>query len=472
MDDNATNREVLENILNNWNINEINSAEGPIEALNEINSIDEKSAGYDFILLDMQMPKMDGVELAKIIRKNKYLNDTKLVMLSSVDSHQGESEVDAWLSKPVRQSDLFNTLMMLLGRHVTPVISPKIINENLSFPGCQLLLVEDNEVNQQVAYELLKDAGFDIDIRDNGKKAVQAVQDKEYDVVLMDIQMPVMDGLDAAKHIRALGGKYSTLPIIAMTAHALIGDSDKSISAGMNAHVTKPIDPDHVLSTIADWVVADKVFHTKKENEITKVNDSFPDLPGINTADGLRRLRGNSAAYKRILISFLNKQANSVETISNYIDNNQWEEAVSLSHTLKGSGGNIGAEQLHINASALEQACRAKNEVTAKSFIKSLDRSLQEVVMGLHEFNKAEEVEDKDKVPNIALDKEEIHTLLERLMSLLDDDIGEAQELVHVLAQKSKASELDGPVSLLVDSLNSFDIDTAKIETQKIINLC
>lgn len=477
VDDNATNRSVLENVLASWDINHVDSATDALEGLLALKTAHENGEPYDIVLLDMNMPGMDGLEMAKNIRNDKNLQGIKLVMLSSVDRNEATSELDAWLIKPARQSDLYNTLMMLLNESFDKehIDEHAEHSESLYFTEKQLLLVEDNEINQQVAYEILNEAGFEIDICDNGAKAVAAVQKKDYDIILMDIQMPIMDGLEAAKQIRLLGGKFNSLPIIAMTAHALTGDSDKSIDAGMNAHITKPIDPDHVLETISDWITPD---NTDLANTVTKPKivdqsiDVFPDLPGINVADGLKRLRGNSAAYKRILLNFLNKQSDSDEVIRIHIQDTDWDEATNIAHSLKGSGGNIGAEQLHKDAAALEQACRAKDQDMAKHLLTILTISLTEVNEGLAILNDLENTESKMKVKTKDMNGHELIEFMNNLTLLLDDDIREAQILVGKLQQQSIGSVYEESINKLTSALNSFDVESAKDETNNIKAKC
>lgn len=475
VDDNATNRIVLENTLRNWGVTHIDMAVKAMDGFSVLKSASLNGQPYDFALLDMQMPEMDGYELAKWIRYDSNLNSTKLIMLSSVDRDELAPELDAWLIKPVRQSDLFNTLVMVMGEEITVDTSTqsKSEYENLSFSGRKLLLVEDNEVNQQVAFEILKDAGFEIDIRDNGAKGLQAVQEKDYDVVLMDIQMPVMDGIEATKQIRILDGKFSSLPIIAMTAHALTGDSDKSLSSGMNAHVTKPIDPDFLLATIANWITPDSTTIATAAIKVANTNDSideFPILPGINVEDGLLRMRGNKAAYKRVLLGFLAKQSNSAEIIEAHIQKAEWDEATHIAHSLKGSGGNIGAEKLHVDAAALEQACRDKDIERVMMLLTTLNSSLAEVVASLDILkDSTNTITNPAEVSNAtSIDSEELNSLKNELIVLLDSDIAAAQTLAEKFKEIARGSGWETQVNEIVDALNRFDIDTVKISLNDI----
>ncbi|MCK5336409.1 MAG: response regulator, partial [Gammaproteobacteria bacterium] len=477
VDDNATNREVLENILKSWGIQYIESAENAMDGLAALKTASKSGQPFNCALLDMQMPEMDGLSLAKQIRNDTDLQNIKLVMLSSVDRHEPAPELDAWLTKPARRSDLFNTLMMLFGVPESPGKADEYVNEyeSLSFPDRQLLLVEDNEINQRVAYEMLSGAGFKIDIRDNGAKAVEAVQSKNYDVVLMDIQMPVMDGLDATRQIRLLGGKFSSLPIIAMTAHALTGDSDKSMEAGMDAHVTKPIDPDHILEVISNWIAPVRNSITKvpgKYNICKEGIDDIPDLPGINIEDGINRMRGNCKAFKRVLLSFLDKQADSAEDIEKHIQKYEWDEATQIAHTIKGSSGNIGAEQLHKDAAAVERACQDKNINTCKSLITVFASSLEEVIGGLTKLKNSEVSDTEKESAVINIDEDELNELMDKLLIFLDSDLGEARVLLENLQQQTKGSNWESSINNMLDALNIFDVDALKDDAHEIKKQC
>ncbi len=463
VDDNAINREVLSGILENWGVEHITEAEDAAKALAELQRASEEGQPYDIALLDMQMPGMDGLELARLIRKDNKLSNMHLLMLSSVDRQKSLSELDAWLPKPVRQSDLFNSMVLLLGEEVqTSVINANYLeSEFLYFGGQNMLLVEDNYVNQEVAREIFSEAGFDVEISENGAEAILAVQKKDYDVVLMDIQMPVMDGLEATRQIRKLGGAYSKLPIIAMTAHALTGDSDKSLEAGMNAHVTKPIDPDKIFSTIAKWIKpsekpADMMSEIKQEE-----SGEFPELPGINVKDGLNRMRGNQAAYKRILRVFRNKQTNNADSIASHIEQGEWEEATRLAHSLKGGGGNIGAEELYKVAAEIEVTCKDNDKEKALLQVEGLRTELSKVTNSLEILEQDDVASQTSNNNNEIFDPEQIHSLLDQLDSYLETDISEAQRCLQILEGYINGNRVESGFNELENAVNSFDMDAA-----------
>ena len=401
VDDNETNREVLTSYLENWQVEAIGVAVSGGDALHQLRTAMAAGQPYDIALLDMNMPEMDGLELAKIIRADARMSKMQLLMLSSIDCAATMSELDAWLAKPVRQSELFNRLLLLLGDNQAEQHknSSQTQVETWWFGGQRLLLAEDNHVNQEVARQFLAEAGLEIDICENGAEAVAAVQDSKYAAVLMDIQMPIMDGLEATRQIRALGDPYTELPIIAMTAHALGGDAEKSIAAGMNDHVTKPIEPSILYQALADWIALDEAPHTSEKQAEIKFgsNVNLPVLAGIDVADGLQRMCGSWEVYKMILLGFRDTHADTTESLEKFIRQGKWEDAISLAHTIKGSGGNISAKGLYEVAADLEQSCREENSDKAIAKLDTLKHCLNEVVSGLLGLESID-IEDEDLV--------------------------------------------------------------------------
>ena len=207
------------------------------------------------------MPGMDGIEASKLIKNHTGLSKIPAIVMvtaygrEEVMQQADELELEGFLLKPVNSSMLFDIIMQAFGEAVpeTSRVAKRHEQEAETLKyiqGAQLLLVEDNEINQQVAKEILEGAGLHVTLATNGQEAVNAVKENEYDAVLMDVQMPVMDGYTATREIRNLESEIRNVPIIAMTAHAMAGDEDKSFQAGMNGHVTKPIDPEQLFGTL------------------------------------------------------------------------------------------------------------------------------------------------------------------------------------------------------------------------------
>jgi CheY-like chemotaxis protein len=225
--------------------------------------------------------------------------------------------------------------------------------------------VEDNEINQQVAKEILEGAGLKVTLAADGQKGVNAVNESRYDVVLMDIQMPIMDGYAATREIRK-DERFKELPIIAMTAHAMAGDEDKSLQAGMNGHVTKPIDPDQLFSTLQKWIKPDEKRARLEQSEapakqpepdkVLPAEDELPEsLAGFDLADGLKRLQGNKKLYRKLLLSFATDYNAAANEIRQALDYEDFDQAHSLVHNLKGLAGNLAAAELQAAAVNLEK---------------------------------------------------------------------------------------------------------------------
>jgi CheY-like chemotaxis protein len=228
-------------------------------------------------------------------------------------------KLEGFLLKPVNSSILFDAVMQAFGEAESETFSGLERDEQEAeavkhIKGALVLLVEDNEINQQVAKEILEGAGLIVTLANDGQEGVNAVKENNYDVVLMDIQMPVMDGYTATCEIRK-DDRYKELPIIAMTAHAMTGDEDKSLEAGMNGHVTKPIDPDQLFSTLRKWIKPSKeriqvqqsefsVEQPESDNAVPADNELPISLSGFDLIDGLKRLRGNKKIYRKLLLSF------------------------------------------------------------------------------------------------------------------------------------------------------------------------
>jgi len=310
--------------------------------------------------------------------------------------------------------------------------------------GAQLLLVEDNEINQQVAKEILEGAGLNVSIANNGQEAVNAVKENEYDAVLMDVQMPVMDGYTATREIRkwerrlkAQGSRLKeedrrqmsedrgqktedgqtalrpepcavSLPIIAMTAHAMAGDEDKSLEAGMNGHVAKPIDPDQLFATLQKWIKPREKHVQGHQPEIfvedpeavqaMSDEETLPEsLPGFDLVAGLERLRGNKRLYRKLLLDFGANYTGAAADISEALEANDLHHAHSLIHNLKGLAGNLEATDLQAAAVEMEKLVKTdqkeapSNKQLDQKFVeleKAINQALEAVQMLGHQAEK------------------------------------------------------------------------------------
>ncbi len=405
VDDNPTSREILRDMMESFSFEVTLAATGQ-EGITEVETADKENP-FEMVIMDWKMPGMDGIEASKRIKENPKISHIPYVVMVTA---YGREEVmqkskkiglDGFLLKPVSPSVLFDTIIQARGEQLpdtSPVARGREGAERLAnIKGAKILLVEDNEINQQVAKEILEGADLIVSLADDGQQAVDLVRKNPYDVVLMDIQMPVMDGYAATQEIRNLKSEIRNIPIIAMTAHAMAGDEDKSLQAGMNGHVTKPIDPDQLFSTLQKWIQpADKRIPTQ-EAEISAEREAviqasaevpkdprLPDsLPGFNLAEGLSRLQGNQKLYRKLLLDFGAKYTAVATQIRKTLDNRDFKQAHSLVHNLKGLAGNLAASALQAAAVEMEKLVKGDQKKAASQ--KQLDQKFATLEKSLNQ---------------------------------------------------------------------------------------
>lgn len=328
---------------------------------------------YDILFLDWKMEGIDGFETAREVQSLGLVKIPKMIMVTAYGKEDlkrkvAEVGVEVVLPKPFTQSLLFNAAHKVLGkgaRMQRRIDKKPHWQENLgAIQGAQVLLVEDNPMNQQVAFELLKSGGLEVEIVENGAQAVDRVSRKAYDLVLMDMQMPVMDGVTATRKIRSeLHKSKEDFVIIAMTANAMQVDVEHCLNAGMNDHIAKPIDPDLMFDTILKWVKnVDRPTKPKTEKltiapqpSIHSDLDKIRELNQIHLESGLKNMGGRDTLYIKILRKFVESpEIKKVSDILSLLDKGDNSEAERLVHTLKGLTGTIGAIDLSDQARSLE----------------------------------------------------------------------------------------------------------------------
>ena len=373
VDDNSTSREILQGMLESFSF-EVTLAASGEEGLAEF----EKAApgrGYDLVVMDWKMPGIDGIETARRIKTLAGLSRMPRIILVTA---YGREEImrqaekmglDGFLIKPVSPSVMFDTIMQAFGQEAPRELrtdTEKELEEAAAetLAGANVLLVEDNEINQQVAMEILSGAGIRVTVANNGQEALDRVRATSYDAVLMDVQMPVMDGYTATRKIRELEAQRPParrLPIIAMTAHAMSGDHEQSIAAGMNDHITKPIDPPRLFGTLAKWIgargPAGKPAAAAPPKAIPSSGEqALPEtLPEFDLAEGLQRLMGNRALYRKLLVNFATQYARADAEVRQALDAGDFDRAHGLVHAIKGVAGNLAAKGLQAQSVALEK---------------------------------------------------------------------------------------------------------------------
>jgi CheY-like chemotaxis protein len=381
VDDNATSREIFQKMLESFSF-EVTFAASGKEGLAELEKASENES-FELVIMDWKMPGMDGIEASKLIKNHKGLSKIPPIILvtaygrEEVIQQAEEVGLEGFLLKPVSASMLFDTIMQAFGEEVPE--TSRIVQKNEQkaetldhIRGANVLLVEDNEINQQVAKEILEGAGLIVTLAADGQEGVNAVKEKNYDTVLMDVQMPIMDGYTATREIRK-DARFKELPIIAMTAHAMAGDAEKSLEAGMSDHVAKPIDPDRLFTTLQKWikpiekraqVQQSEVSLEQPESDkaITAENELPESLSGFDLADGLKRLQGNKRLYRKLLLCFASDYKAVAKEIRQALDAGDFDQAHSLVHNLKGLAGNLAAMDLQAAALNLEKLVKGIDE--------------------------------------------------------------------------------------------------------------
>ena len=361
IDDNPIAVEILTNMLESLHFKVMSCGSGEQGLLLLRQS--DPSNPFDLVLVDWQMPEMDGLEVSRRISMiDGIVRKPEIILVSSYNLSEQADEmrkigIKKCLTKPVTGSQLFDAVMDVFGATKDKPtlfglerIKGQISYQFASIKGSKILLVDDNEINQQVAQEILQQAGLEVDIASNGLHALETLEKVKYDAVLMDVQMPVMDGYEATFTEYEVNSAWLTLPIIAMTAGAMSGDREKCLDAGMNDYVTKPINPEEVLATLVKWIKPGSVSTLGTDKFIGKVDNasnlSVPDMPGISFSDGLARLGGNLKLYKKLLSQFYSSNTDTVDDLKTAISNGDDKTAIRLAHTVKGVAANLGANQL------------------------------------------------------------------------------------------------------------------------------
>ena len=409
VDDSETSREVLKAALESMSF-DVSTASSGKAALAKIKKVqkDPGAEPFKLILMDWKMPGMDGVQTTQQIVKGQPENETPVViMVTAYDKEEvmrlaKDKGVKDFLEKPVSPSSLFDAIMNSMGEKLR-VGNGEMDQESLEelyeaqLAGVRVLVAEDNEINQQVAEEILSGVGVSVEIAVNGREAVERVAARkgQYDAILMDLQMPKMDGYNATREIRQTLG-YDELPIIAMTAHATVEEREKCHDAGMNDHVAKPIDPNILFETLTKWTAPkktgtkDKAIETPAEprTPAASVNSApggktLEGLNGFDVEEGLKRVAGNEKLYGKLLKIFYDSKSEIFSEIRDALDKGDTGGAEALAHGIKGVAGNVSANRLFQVSTALEDALKDGNSEEANALMSDFEKAHSEVMDAL-----------------------------------------------------------------------------------------
>ena len=392
VDDNASAREVLADMSSALGLKADTAANGP-DALRLVALADAGDAPYELVLLDWKMPGMDGVECARLLglrQPQRHPAPTVLMLTAfsrdEVVRHLVEQKlsVGALLTKPVTPSTLFDACSTALGRvarHPTRVDRREeaLLGHRATLSGARILLVEDNPFNREVALEILKRAGIVVTVACDGREALEVLERLSFDAVLMDCQMPVLDGYEATRALRQRP-QLRDLPVIAMTANAMVGDREKVLAAGMNDHIAKPIRFDDMFATLARWVHPAAAASSAGGGVANA--DPLAALSGIDTRAGRAGMMGDDALYRRLLCRFRDGQIDFQARFDAARAVGDIAAATRMAHDLKSMAAALGVHEVQEAAAALEQGCLLQaDDVDALG--QNVARLLDPVVKGL-----------------------------------------------------------------------------------------
>ena len=375
VDDNATNRRILKEVLTNWRMRPV-AVEGGASALATLEASLNSKQPFAVALLDAHMPDMDGCALAELISRDRRHADMKLVMLTSAGQRQDVARgrklgISAYLTKPIKRSELFDVIVSIMAQPLLekPRATIPRAKPSAGLRRLHVLLAEDNPVNQLVATRIFEKLGHEVTVVGNGRLALSAVQGGNFDLIAMDLEMPEMDGLAATKAIRAWEKKTGAhVPIIAMTAHAMKGDRERCLAAGMDGYAAKPIRIQELEQTVAELIPS-----STARGPVSKQDQA---QRGLNHAALLAGVDGNRRLLSKIVRLFLEDYPHRLTEIKEAIRRGEGARLARAAHALKGSVGNFEARNAFAAAQRLETMGRNGDLVDASDVSATLESEL------------------------------------------------------------------------------------------------
>lgn len=470
VDDNSSAREILTSMLASmgFRVDQAGTGNAAIARLeDEANANDP----YQVVLMDWKMPVKDGVETTRAIHDSAVLTDLPTVIMVTAYGHDeavhaaAGIDIRSFLAKPVTPSALLNAIMVAIGREEIAETHASSRQEEAAadiakLRGAHVLLVEDNEINLELAMELLTTNGIDVVVARNGREALDILDKEAFDGVLMDCQMPVMDGYLATRKLRQQE-RFKDLPVLAMTANAMTGDREKVLDAGMNDHIAKPLNVSEMFQIMAKWItpsnpaVAD-IKHGTAETEVV-----VPELDGIDTAAGLKRLQGNGRLYLKLLHKIAESQSDFLFEYDEAVAAGDWELARRLAHTLHGLAGSIGAGGLQDTSKVLEVLAKARQSDHESH--EAQEKALQRVLASIATLPSIE-MDAMSECPDHGVNLEDV---LEKLEKQLSDCDTAALETVEANRGLLATDEMTALLITMEKALSVYDFDEALAVVKK-----
>lgn len=457
VDDNRAVQGSLTRMLSGFGL--LVSVADSVERALQVLSDDDRSAPFDLLLLDRQLSVMTGEQLVQQIRAYQSAeHPLRVIMLDEAGGaspQTGAAGADIALLKPVTPSTLYGGIAPLFGISLDPPTADarddgeEALVHRLA--GVRVLLVEDHVFSQQVAQELLEQYGLVVEVAENGQAALEKLGRQAFDVVLMDLQMPVMDGYTATRNIRA-ETRYAKLPIIAMTADVRPEDHLLCLASGMNDHIGKPIDPNDLLRVLARWVVTAHASRTPAKPHVPNTSgEAMPRLPGIDIERTLRRMGDDADLYRRALRLFQREHQALPQTLRALLAQDKVSEARRLAHSLKGAAGTIGAVELQAAAAELERNLAQPDGSDVEPHLLAMESRLAVVLHGLNDWQ-----ESPPQPDTTALDDPLLHEALDELERLLRENNFKAGQQMERIMGMAATGEVRAWLEIVAALVQSF----------------
>ena len=483
VDDNALCLSVIVDLLQQFGC-KISTADNAATALELIDNAVLIEQPFDLVITDWRMPKMDGIELAHAINQNiQQKNLPAVLMVTAFDKGDAISlsqaaGIDGYLEKPVDASILLDAMMNALKLDSENMHYQQLHKGLLDLSHADILLVEDNELNQQVVLGFLEETRANIDVAENGKIALDMLANKTYDIVFMDLQMPVMDGITATQAIRNQD-KFTELPIIAMTAHAMQEELQKCIDVGMNDYFTKPIDPNALFVLLAKWLakdpanshqMAEKLIRNEKEKsaqDSTTANSfltQLRDLAILDVDNAIKAMGGRTNIYQQLVRDFSKNYEETVDSLREIYRNKHFDEAFRIAHSLKSNANYIGAVTLTKRATELEAQLKNKPE-SADLIMASTCIELNNVLIALATLKSDNEPEtstnDDTEITNVEYYSAQLKVLLVSMNKLLKEENAEVEDLLPRLLTLTKNTEHQTIAETISECIEDIEYEDA-----------